>query len=316
LDNETDEGMIPIFTHDSNNKPRNNKCMLNRRNWCSIRLYDPELSPPPTPQTDGSVSPPPARNGLLRRLSSSRGPNYRPDATPPLSGQGFGRRPSNDGRPPISNPGGFFSRRESTSRRGSVDSGRPSVITRTLSLTRKDFMPGGLFRRSSKKRPDDGGINGYGADSEDDVSHYENGRSGIRGGSGDPEDDSYFPQMPHSKGRTAENPVDEASTSIAGAAPQQGFTRSKFHRTPTGLSEKQRRKIGAHEVDLEGGLDICLNVEVSSKDPAGITMPYRLLVPALWYDDDDQPDVGSRHVSGIKRWTSFRKKGMNNIAGA
>jgi hypothetical protein len=43
LDPETDEDMIPIFTHDVNGKARNNKRLLNRRNWCSIRLYDPEL---------------------------------------------------------------------------------------------------------------------------------------------------------------------------------------------------------------------------------------------------------------------------------
>jgi len=189
-----------------------------------------------------------------------------------------------------------------------MDSQRPGVITRTLSLTRKDFLPGGLFRRNSKKRPDDGGINGYGSDSDDDVLHYDNGGPGIRGGSGGPEDDGYFPQMSPAKGRTAENLVEETSASRASVVPQRGFTKTKFHRTPTGLSEKQRRKGGAHEIDLEGGLDICLNVEVSSKDPAGITMPYRLLVPALWYDDNDQSDMGSQHVSSIKRWTSLRKK--------
>ncbi|KAI1408968.1 hypothetical protein F5Y13DRAFT_203956 [Hypoxylon sp. FL1857] len=59
-----------------------------------------------------------------------------------------------------------------------------------------------------------------------------------------------------------------------------------FHRTPTGLTAKQLKK-GAErfEVDLEGGLDVCLNVEVNPKDPAGITVPYRLLVPRLWYED-------------------------------
>lgn len=41
LDTNTDEDMIPIFTHDVNNKPRNNKRLLPRRNWCSIREYQP-----------------------------------------------------------------------------------------------------------------------------------------------------------------------------------------------------------------------------------------------------------------------------------
>ena len=41
MDTNTDEDMVPIFTHDVNNKPRNNKRLLPRRNWCSIREYKP-----------------------------------------------------------------------------------------------------------------------------------------------------------------------------------------------------------------------------------------------------------------------------------
>lgn len=40
-------------------------------------------------------------------------------------------------------------------------------------------------------------------------------------------------------------------------------------------------------IDLEGGLEICINVEVSPKDPSGCTVPYRLLVPALHMDEDE-----------------------------
>ncbi|KAE9368536.1 hypothetical protein N431DRAFT_382056 [Stipitochalara longipes BDJ] len=291
LDADTDEDMIPIFTHDVNGKPRNNKRLLNRRNWCSIRQYNPELSPPPTPQTDGSPSPPP-REGLFRRLSKRRGPTYRADAAPV---------------PPLSNAG-FFGRRGSTSRRSSVDSQRPGVLTRTLSLTRRDFMPTTLFRRNSKRRPDDGGINGYGADSDDDISHYQN-RSGIRGGSGGrDDDDGYFPTMPVPTGRAADHPVEDASTSVAGTPALKGLDRSLFHRTPTGLSQKQLRKGNVHEINLEGGLDICLNMEVSPKDPAGITMPYRLLVPALWYDEDaENVDQEQVHLGGLKRLSSVMR---------
>lgn len=57
---------------------------------------------------------------------------------------------------------------------------------------------------------------------------------------------------------------------------------SNFHRRPSVLSKKGIREHGEF-IDLEGGLDICLNVEVSQHDPAGITAPYRLLVPALNY---------------------------------
>jgi hypothetical protein len=75
------------------------------------------------------------------------------------------------------------------------------------------------------------------------------------------------------------------------------------------LSQKQLKRGVNHDVNLEGGLDICLNVEVSQKDPAGITMPYRLLVPALWYEDEDEGSMMQRHRrgTGLKRWVSFGK---------
>ena len=41
MDSNTDEDMIPIFTQDVDGKPRNNKRLLPRRNWCSIREYQP-----------------------------------------------------------------------------------------------------------------------------------------------------------------------------------------------------------------------------------------------------------------------------------
>jgi hypothetical protein len=44
LDESTDEDMIPMFTHDVDGKPRNNKRLLPRRNWCSIREYHPGKS--------------------------------------------------------------------------------------------------------------------------------------------------------------------------------------------------------------------------------------------------------------------------------
>jgi hypothetical protein len=299
LDADTDEDMIPIFTHDVNGKPRNNKCLLNRRNWCSIKMYDPELSPPPTPQTDGSATPPPTRGGLFRRLSNSvsknrePGPRYRADGSAPSA-------------PPLSSPG-FFNRRPSMTRRGSTDSQRPGMLSRTLSLTRG----GSLFRRNSKRKQDRGEINGYGSDT-DSYNSYDEGepseprRVGLRGGAGSPDEDSYFPQMDSPSGRDYENPVHRASTSIAGATPQQGFNKRQFHRTPTGLSQKQRRA-GNTKVNLENGLDICLNVEVSSKDPAGITMPYRLLVPALWYVEATEGEAAAKVKGGLARWVNFAK---------
>ncbi|KAH6669570.1 hypothetical protein B0J14DRAFT_672588 [Halenospora varia] len=294
LDVDTDEDMIPIFTHDVTGKPRNNKRLLNRRNWCSIRAYDPEFSPPPTPQTDGSPTPPPSRGGLLRRFSTSRprGPSYRPDASaPPLSSASF------------------FNRRPSTARRDSSDSQRPGFLTRTLSLTRRDSTKGSIFRRNSKKK-DSGGINGYGSETDDDyddVQYDSQPRmiTGLRGGSGGSAEGSYFPAMDQPYGREPENPLDQASTSVAGAQPQKGFVKPQFFRTPTAPGQKSRR--GAAEVNLEGGLDICLNVEVSHKDPAGITMPYRLLVPALFYREKHEGEVAQNVKSGMQRWLSFGK---------
>lgn len=304
LDAETDEDMIPIFTHDVTGKPRNNRRLLNRRNWCSIRQYDPELSPPPTPQTDGPPSPPP-RGGLLRRLSGARGPSFRVDAAPtPANAATVPRRGSTDA-PPLSNPG-FWNRQGSTSRRPSMDSQRSGILTRTLSL------PKGLFRRNSKKKSDSGGINGYG-DSEsepEEEERWQNDAPGIRGGSGgdDEPGDSYFPTMAPASGRAPEHPVDKAPTSVAGQTPQLGLERNKFHRTPTGLSEKQIRKGMVQDINLEGGLDVCINVEVSQKDPAGITVPYRLLVPALWYDEsqDRLLEPKQSHI-GMKRWKTLKK---------
>lgn len=290
LDADTDEDMIPIFTHDVNGKPRNNKRLLNRRNWCSIRVYDPELDPPMAPEAlSYDPSPPPLR-GVLRRHSTSHGPTYRPDTT----------------APPLSNAG-FFSRRALTNRRGSTDSKRPGALTRTLSLTRREFMSSGLFRRTSKRRPDDGGISGYGADSEDEFPHdlQQNARSDLRGSGA--EEDGSFPAVTSATGREPNHPVEYASSAIAGSDPQPGFVRSQFHRTPTGLSEKQRRQ-GAPDINMEGGLDICLNVEVNHKDPASITTPYRFLVPALWYEEAEQGDAARNVASGLKRWVSFTKR--------
>lgn len=56
LDTYTDENMIPMFTHDVDSKKRNNKHMLPRRNWCSIREYTPGLTPPPSPPESPEVS--------------------------------------------------------------------------------------------------------------------------------------------------------------------------------------------------------------------------------------------------------------------
>lgn len=85
-----------------------------------------------------------------------------------------------------------------------------------------------------------------------------------------------------------------AVTNIPGPGdqPQDSFRPKPFHRTPTDMSvKKAHKRTKRFDVNIEGGLDICLNVEVSAKDPAGITVPYRLLVPRLWYDAKDGEEV-------------------------
>lgn len=64
-----------------------------------------------------------------------------------------------------------------------------------------------------------------------------------------------------------------------------------FARRPTNLSQKTAKKAtrqgdngAGAPINLEGGLAISLNLEISPKDPSGITTPYKLLVPMLRYD--------------------------------
>ncbi|KAK2596907.1 hypothetical protein N8I77_012792 [Diaporthe amygdali] len=98
--------------------------------------------------------------------------------------------------------------------------------------------------------------------------------------------------QPHQQ-QNAERPFG-VTTKISGPSQEddEHFRPKPFQRTPTGLSTKQARKRAkSFDVNIEGGLDICLNVEVSAKDPAGITVPYRLLVPRLWYDASDGDEV-------------------------
>ncbi|KAI0402828.1 hypothetical protein F4802DRAFT_334528 [Xylaria palmicola] len=294
FDKETDESMVPLFAHGIDSKPRNNKHLLPHRNWCSIREYIPGHTPPSTPPPEEfehtpDVTPPARRGSLLRRfsLSKDRGPSLRPDVP---------KDAADRSRPPIS--GGFM---RSFSRRGpsSDEVGRPASkgLIRTLSLGSR---PRNLFRRdSTKSRPDDGGINGsWGQDDDDDdlfatsAEPYppNTGRNifGLRGGGGNEYeigDEAHF--TARSPRRAFTQPVQniQSQPNYAGGDDDEPPIRP-FHRTPTGLSVKKLRKHGPenYEVDAEGGLEVCLNVEVSPKDPAGITVPYRLLVPRLWYE--------------------------------
>lgn len=319
FDKDTDEDMMPIFGHGVEGKPRNNKRLLPHRNWCSIREYVPGNTPPSSPQLsaydNSPVTTPGGAGKVMRRLSKrNRGPAYRPDVI--------------DSRPPVSGGGGGGGLFRSFSRgRSSSESGRPGMLTRTLSLTRGDFS---LFRRNSRNNshPDDGGINGTWGDSDEDdrmTPAYPPPRRpqgvDLRGGSGgfndeySDGDDSYFTTRAprntsvNKAARILGTDPTRPATS-GGPAPEsaESFQPRPFHRTPTGLSTKQKKRAEEYEVNIEGGLDICLNVEVSAKDPTGITVPYRLLVPKLWYEyTNEEPEMQEKKESGIRRLLSLNR---------
>lgn len=122
------------------------------------------------------------------------------------------------------------------------------------------------------------------------------------------------PQQPRGEGygttATVTSPAEQAEDS---------FRPKSFHRTPTSTSVKQHRKLkraGTMDVNIQGGLDICLNVEVYPKDPAGITVPYRILVPKLWYDaaESESVEMPKQKVGGVKRLLSVSNKGKETAS--
>jgi len=253
LDQDTDEDMIPMFTHDVNGASRNNKRLLPRRNWCSIREYHPGSTPPPTPpasepESESDVSPPP-----------------------------------------------------------------PTRLQRTLSLTRGDVKPGNLLRRLSGRgtRP----LDDYPADER-----Y--GHSGTPSPDS-PDNDGYFPHQPSLPKRAATvngsgGQRHSSAPPLNGSAPLP--RPGNFHRRPTNMSEKAAAKgdpddLSDH-INLEYGLDIVLNCEVNQKDPAGTTVPYRLLVPALFYEGHgDENAAPFKRKSLVSRLTSIRGRRRNTLAG-
>lgn len=288
FDRHTDENMIPMFHHGVDGKPRNNKHLLPHRNWCSIRVWAPGSTPPPTPpESVASRSPSPSPDssrggGLFRRLSLSK---QRDD-------QAVMSRESVRGpRPPVTRGGSIFRRLSRRGSNGGATDPQPGNLTRTMSLGSSDGPKRGLFglgRRASESHQPEDRYDPYDRDSQ-----RGHGNDEYRAG-----DDAYFSPTPPRRSQTLGSMPSEADP-----------MRKPFHRTPTGLSVKQMKKQTNYEVDLEGGLDVCLNVEVNPKDPTGITVPYRLLVPRLQYTyqpgDEKLPEPQPK---GIKRFLSLKKK--------
>lgn len=245
LDADTDEDMIPMFTHDVNGRLRNNKRLLPRRNWCSISEYYPGSTPPPTP----------------------------PQSEP--------QTPSDESPPP------------------------PTRLQRTLSLTRGDVKPGNLIRRLSGRGPPPS--NDYPPSNK-----YDAGDS-----PSSPPPDGYFPPQPKMPQRAATISGNGDQRHSSAPLPRPG----NFHRRPTNMSEKAAAKGGdvdemTGHINLEHGLDIVLNCEVNQKDPAGITVPYRLLIPALWYEGQGDVNTETYKKKGLlSRLGSFRGTRRNTLAG-
>ncbi|KAL8738443.1 MAG: hypothetical protein Q9181_000757 [Wetmoreana brouardii] len=235
-DKTTLENMIPMFTHDVDGKNRNNKRLLPRRNWCSIREYYPGSTPPPTP--------PESEHSSISQESS---------------------------QPP------------------------QNRLQRTLSLTRGDVKPGNLIRRlSGRARP---------ASPDYPISNQHQISSRMPTSPPQPNKD-YFSHKPKRANTLPASSSDDALRHSSAPLPRPG----NFHRRPTNMSEKAVLKGGAddiHEdekeghINLEHGLDICINCEVNQKDPSGITVPYRLLVPALWYEGPDDVNCATYRKKGV-----------------
>ncbi|RAL17152.1 uncharacterized protein BO97DRAFT_380290 [Aspergillus homomorphus CBS 101889] len=212
MDTNTDEDMVPIFTHDVNNKPRNNKRLLPRRNWCSIRQYQPGSIPPGTPR-------------------------------------------------PALRPG--------------VEEPRPRKLKRTLSLTRGDKPPsGGLFRRLSGRGPP-------------------------------PTRDFNLGEAPVGRRMSMDGTFPSIETGD-GYFQSKEFQPGPLQRRPTNLSQKAGNRGMDTFIDMEEGLAITLNLELNPKDPAGITAPYKLLVPPLRYEGMDFDLPAAPVAKGWKKWLGVR----------
>ncbi len=138
----------------------------------------------------------------------------------------------------------------------------------------------------------------------------------LRGGGGSYEefedgDESYFSAQPRRGPRQPaeeESPSPTSAVAVTAAAASGALEPRPFHRTPTGLSAKQRRRAEDFEVNLEGGLEVRFNVEVNQKDPAGITAPYRLVVPRLWYQyQGEETAAAEKPPSGFRRLMSLTR---------
>ncbi len=437
LDEVTDENMIKLFGEDVDGKKRTNKILMNRRNWCAIRMYNPDFSRPSTAAGSDSATPAEGFGGLVRRLSNGMTTRNSYDKPPNRRTGSFGPHP------PISGGGGGLLRRLSSSHGWPsatastfFDGQRPPAPPRRKTSSLSGLNPVNLVRSWSQRQTSkprakrgDAWAGGFEPDSDEELERpykgepdiFRDPRTGrtfvredpkqsrglglrggmaspmsseesvnMRGGKGSPMvsdgslESCYAPQpgrssvegyfdgaveyepapsadVPRSRQKrkaaiqTLPKPTSGRPRDVPGqwrreepavapsAQPQCQGTgnqrpqypslqrsntdttnpRVSFHRTPTDTSLRRtnswfrKAKEGPEPVDLEGGLEVTLNVEVSRKDPAGITAPYRLIVPRLVYRtsgpirqgdgmDEYLPVVDGRRPSVFKRLASWR----------
>ncbi|KAK5087530.1 hypothetical protein LTR70_007035 [Exophiala xenobiotica] len=169
---------------------------------------------------------------------------------------------------------------------------------RRFSLSRDDMNPRMLMRRlSSRRAPPTAYREGDDLPSE----YSQRGASYDEVGTDRPQPRSRNEKLgpPRRTASETREPISNGANNF-----NDGFDPRKppplkpgFHRRPTNMSEKAIKKGNVPAVDaegnefdvndqvsLEGGLDIVLNCEIDRNDPSGATVPYRLLIPALWYD--------------------------------
>lgn len=255
--------------------------VLNKRN--KIHHLDAETDEDMIPMFEQDVDGKSRNNlHLLPRRNYCTIREYVPGSTPPPSP-----------RLEAQTPGSPWSQSQDTAPRGRYP---PGSMKRTLSLTGGSFRPGNLVRRLSGSRT---------RTSSNEISRGQDHRdTDNRGFENDSrpstqERGSYFPPNASAEARPT------------------------FRRRPTNLSEKAALKAAARggadanveghdagHIDLEGGLDIALNMEVSQLDPAGVTAPYRLLVPALWYEGAGDPNTARFKSRGASLMDRLR--GRNN----
>ncbi|KAF2259690.1 hypothetical protein CC78DRAFT_548121 [Lojkania enalia] len=157
-----------------------------------------------------------------------------------------------------------------------------------LSRTLSDFTPGQMVRRMSSRRASRA--------QGPPVAYYNNPTYAAADEAAAARQSSFSPEpdeRPRSRRaslsslfrrRASVDSVNPPSSAHSMPTPRKdSFTQdrpSPFHRRPSLLKRGTLKGTGDF-INLEGGLDVILNLEVSQKDPAGITMPYRLLIPAL-----------------------------------